>query len=153
MTFRDALQQEPKIKNLTSEQQLLYLWGFTVMSGMKDTFIDLPELPKDRFSELGLFYEIPYIHHDQLYSQGNSVNLLVVYEIENVNGNKSSFCPLRISFTLQSEHEYIIKVHDQRGPRPITKILLQYTYGKSTSDFRDMEQLTLSRLLTEGDKL
>lgn len=112
---------QPKIENLDEESAQRYIKGLNALSEIVgEDFLDIEHLPKDRFSKLGLFYNLIIYDDDDetLYEDGNVRWLLVVYYISEEHGNRSSFCPLRIDFDWDGESnnfKLIVNKHTTKG--------------------------------------
>lgn len=109
---------DPKIENLNADDIKAYKTGLNLLGlTVSDGFLDIPMIDLDRkYDRDGLYYEIPYLHSDTLWTQSNQRCLLVVYKIE----NRSSWCPLRIDFKYEltdSDVNYWLYVYDQSGNR------------------------------------
>lgn len=110
---------EPKLKNLSEEDSQRYIKGLKALAELVgENFLDIPHLPENRFSKLGLFYNIIIYDDETLYEAGNIRWLLVVYEVSEEHGNRSSFCPLRIDFDWDGEStnfKLIVNNHTTKG--------------------------------------
>ena len=120
--------------------------GLSVLSQVvPDNFFDLEELPKDKFSQNGLFLDIPTITGSDNMMSSNQVILAVIFKVEK---NKSSYCPLRIDYQQKDEDSCKIYIYDQSKERDIKYLLFEYKINEGAySDFDDLKELTLSKVL------
>ncbi|WP_297419060.1 hypothetical protein [Clostridium sp.] len=136
--------KQPKIQTLDKREKMLYEVGLGVLgSYISENFFDIPHLPKDKYSQNGLFYEIPYYDSDQLWCSDNQRMLLVVYQIK----NKTSFCPLRIDFNITDKNNFNVWVYDQSGERTIKILFLGCENNKYFTEIDDYEKVKLSELV------
>lgn len=124
--------------------------GLSVLSQIvSDNFFDLEELPKDRFSKSGLFLDIPTVTGSDNMMSSNQVILAVVFK---VTKNKSSYCPLRIDYQQKDEDSCKIYVYDQSKERDVKYLLFEYKINEGMfSDFEDLKELTISKILDKLD--
>ena len=136
--------EQPKITTLSDKEKRIYEAGIGILGAIiSDDFLDIPRLPKDKYSTDGLFYEIPYYDSEQLWTQSNQRFLLVVYKIE----NRSSWCPLRIDFKLVDEKNYGIYVYDQSGQRTVKRELMSCENGIYFTEIDNYQSVRLSELI------
>ena len=135
---------KPKIETLDKKEGALYKFGIDLLSAVTcEEFLDLPLLPDNRFDTDGLFYTIPYFHDDMLWSNGLSRMVLVVWEVR----ERSSFCPMQISFEFTDRDNYNLIVHDQTGERTTRKSLFQKDKGQTYTDIPNCRTITLKGLV------
>jgi len=136
--------EQPKITTLSDKEKRIYEAGIGILGAIiPDDFLDIPRLPKDKYSTNGLFYEIPYYDSEQLWCSDNQRFLLVVYKIE----NKSSWCPLRIDFKIVDEKNFGIYVYDQSGQRTIKRELMSCEDGIYYTEINNYKNVRLSELI------
>lgn len=138
--------QEPKIKTLDEKEQARYKGGLMLFSTfIRDTFLDLPLLPEDKYGTDGLFYNLPYLHDDMLYLNGRTQTLLVVYRIQ----DGTSECPLRIEFemTNSDEKEFMVHVYDQSGDRTEKYTIVERENGAYYSQAKELLEMNLSEIV------
>jgi len=136
--------EQPKITTLSDKEKRIYEAGIGILGAIiSDDFLDIPRLPKDKYSTDGLFYEIPYYDSEQLWTQSNQRFLLVVYKIE----NRSSWCPLRIDFKLVDEKNFSVLVYDQSGERTVKRELMSCEDGIYFTEIDNYQSVRLSELV------
>jgi hypothetical protein len=109
----------PKIENLSADDIKAYKTGLNLLGlTVCNNFLDVPMIDlKHKYERGVLFYEIPYLHSNTLWTQSNQRCLLVVYKIE----NESSWCPLRIDFKYEitkSDVNYWLYVYAKAETEP-----------------------------------
>jgi hypothetical protein len=138
--------QEPKIKALDAEEQARYKGGLLLFSTfIRDTFLDLPLLPENKYGTDGLFYNLPYLHDDMLYLNGRTQILLVVYHVQ----DGASECPLRIEFEITDpdKKEFMIHVYDQTGERTGKHTIVERENDTYYSHHKELLDMTLSEIV------
>ncbi|WCK57390.1 hypothetical protein PP175_25320 (plasmid) [Aneurinibacillus sp. Ricciae_BoGa-3] len=137
----------PKIKNLSEKERNIYEVGLKLFARVvSEDFLDIPELPADKYGKDGLFYEIPYFDSEQLWEDdGKQRMLLVVCQIQ----DKSSFYPLRIDFKFDVEEKlnFWFYVYDQSGERTVKKELISCENDEYFSQINNYNTVKLSELV------
>jgi len=150
-TIKTILETEqPKITTLSDKEKRIYEAGIGILGAIiSDDFLDIPRLPKNKYSTNGIFYEIPYYDSEQLWTQSNQQRfLLVVYKIE----NRSSWCPLRIDFKLVDEKNFSVLVYDQSGERTVKRELMSCEDGIYFTEIDNYQSIRLSELINIKNK-
>lgn len=144
-TLKEIIErQQPKLPNLTKKEKGLYQFGLRLLSELVcEEFLDIPELPVNRFDTVGLFYSIPYFHDEMLYHIKKNRILLVVYKVE----AKSSFCPLRIDMDITDKENFSLTVYDQSGEKTRKHLLFSREKGKYYTEIPEYETILLSELI------
>lgn len=135
---------KPKLQWDEKEKKLYEASLLLLASTVCQEFIDIPKLPKDRFSRDGLFYTIPFYDDETMYSSGGLQRLvLVVWRVI----NKSSYCPLRIDVKIVDANNFYIIIYDQGGEKTEKRELLIRENGTYYSQVKDYNKITLSQLV------
>jgi len=141
-TLQELAEHAPKLP-LSKEDLSLYKGGLLAMSMfVSDNFLDIPQLPENRFDQDGLFYSIPHLHDNMLGHTNHTRTLLVIYKVE----DKSSFCPYRFEFDYTAENHFHIYLCDQSGERTVKHIFIERDGEKYYSEMKGVDTLTLSTI-------
>lgn len=147
---QDILKSETSvIKNMDNITNLKYRTGLHLLGRfVGEDFFDLPRTPKDlreRYNMNGYSFAIPYRDHASLYDTGKEIDLLIIYHME----NKSSYCPVRISYEELEEGNFRLRVYFQseRGNRVVILAERTNINYKVFSEFKELSSLKLSDLI------
>lgn len=140
--------KQPKISTLGDEEIRAYKTGLQMLAlSISEDFFNIPPISNDRFSQTGLFYEIPYFDSEQLWTSDNQRTLLVIY---NTTRNKSSYCPLRIDFKFkltEDSVDYWLYAYDQSGERTVKWVLVAKEGTDNYTTIHKHETVKLSELI------
>jgi hypothetical protein len=71
--LNDTITRKPKLENLSDKEKRFYEFGIMLLASFVcEEFIDLPPLSERKYDLDGLFYTIPYLDDETLWSSGNS---------------------------------------------------------------------------------
>lgn len=138
--------QTPKLK-LDKRDHTFYKGGtFLLGELLSNQAVDLPHLPAGGgYNKDGRYYTLPFLDDDMLANVGNKYDLLVIYEVK----NHARYCPIRIELEIKDANDpkdFVVNVCDQRGERTVKRQLAARTNGAFTTQYADLDALTLSKL-------
>ena len=124
----------------------LYKRGLLTMSLFThDHFLDIPPLPKNRYYQDGLFYNMPYLQHDydhRFSHIDNKRTLLVVCKV--TDGVLS--CPYRFALDYTDETHFHIFLCDQSGYHVNNHLFIERDGSHYYSELQDIHAFTLSAI-------